>query len=72
MNNPTPMDPSLLLNARQVASLLSIGRRTLWRHVAAGIVPPPVAIGRRKLWRRKEISDWIDVGCPPTGTLLSI
>jgi excisionase family DNA binding protein len=53
-----------LINAEQVANILNISERTLWRLVSAGKVPQPVRIGRSARWRVHEIHAWIESGCP--------
>ena len=54
----------LLLSARDLAVLLDIGERTLWRLDSMGKLPKPIRIGSLKKWRRHEIEAWIDAGCP--------
>jgi len=53
-------DPALagvrLLSIRDVAALLAVHPRTIWRLVATGVLPPPVRLGRRTLrWRLSDI-----------------
>lgn len=55
---------TLLINAEQVANILNISERTLWRLVSGGKVPQPVRIGRSARWRVQEIYAWIESGCP--------
>ncbi len=56
----TPM----LLNAEELARLMQISERTLWRLLSAGKVPQPVRIGRNTRWRAAEVREWIERGCP--------
>jgi excisionase family DNA binding protein len=53
-----------LLTASQVASMLSVSRRQVWRLASAGILPGRVKIGKLVRWRRDEIERWIVKGCP--------
>jgi len=55
----------LLVNANEVARLLSISSRTLWKLASAGRVPEPVRLGRSVRWRAGELQAWVDAGCPP-------
>ncbi|MCI0331943.1 MAG: helix-turn-helix domain-containing protein [Planctomycetes bacterium] len=55
----------LLLSASDVANLLSVSTRTLWRLLSSGRLPQPVAVGGSKRWRREEIVAWVAAGCPP-------
>lgn len=54
-----------LLTANEVAALLKIDRRTLFRKRAAGAIPPPVRIGGRVVrWPAGVLLRWIEQGCP--------
>lgn len=55
----------LLATAAQVAELLKISTRTLWRLRSDGNIPEPVRIGGTVRWRVDEIKNWIAAGCPP-------
>jgi excisionase family DNA binding protein len=54
----------LLLTADQVAGMLQVSPRTLWRLVSAQKVVGPVRIGGNTRWRRDEVEQWIGSGCP--------
>lgn len=54
-----------LLPAAEVAKLLSLSIRTLWRLDSAGKLPAAIQVGHSKRWRRKELDDWMNSGCPP-------
>lgn len=56
--------PSRLIKAEEVARMMDISERTLWRLLSAGKVPHPVRIGRSTRWRLAEIRTWIERGCP--------
>lgn len=59
-NSPAP--DSLLMDVNVIADLLSIGVRTLWRLVSAGIFPAPdVTIGSKIVrWKRTTLLAWLD------------
>ncbi|MCA9093137.1 MAG: helix-turn-helix domain-containing protein [Planctomycetaceae bacterium] len=57
-------EPSLL-PASEVARLLSLSIRTLWRLDSAGKLPSAIQVGHSKRWRRNELDDWMNSGCPP-------
>jgi predicted DNA-binding transcriptional regulator AlpA len=68
-HNPTntmnQVDTKLLLSAETVAGLLDISKATFWRWVSAGRVPPPVLRhGGIVRWSHKDITEWIEQGCP--------
>lgn len=54
----------MLVNAGELAKMLSIGERTLWRLLAEGKLIAPVRIGGNTRWRIEEVESWIDAGCP--------
>lgn len=48
----------MALSVREVARLLGISVRTVWRLVAAGDLPQPVRVGRAARWDRQTLVDW--------------
>lgn len=58
-------DGHLLATPQQVADLLQVSTRSLWRMRNAGKLPPPVKLGASVRWRRDEIEHWVRSGCPP-------
>ena len=55
----------LLVTAVELAQLLHISTRTLWRLRSAGQLPQPVRFGGTVRWRLEEVRKWIAEGCPP-------
>ncbi|GIW86426.1 MAG: hypothetical protein KatS3mg108_0750 [Isosphaeraceae bacterium] len=55
---------AVLISADEVATMLGVSERTLWRLLSAGKLPEPVRIGRNTRWRAAEVRDWIERGCP--------
>ncbi len=56
---------SALLTVREVARLLNVGERSVWRWSDVGLMPPPIAIGRSRRWRwTEDLQPWIHAGCP--------
>lgn len=60
-----------LLTAVQLAELLNISERTLYRLKSRGSLPAPIQLGGSVRWRRTEILEWVVDGCPPPSTLVS-
>jgi len=60
--NKNNLNP-LLLFAEDVAELLNISSRQLYRLNSAGKIPLPIRTLGRPLWSRKELESWIDAGC---------
>lgn len=61
---PEPPVGALLITADELATLLGLSARTVWRMHSAGRLPAPVKLGRAVRWRQKEIDAWIEAGCP--------
>ena len=57
-------DKRLMLEAAEVAQLLSISTRTLWRLLSTNRLPAPLRIGGCVRWRLDTVTKWIDQGCP--------
>lgn len=47
--------PPLLIDVREVARLLGISVRSVWRMTSRGDLPPPVRLGRSVRWKRASI-----------------
>lgn len=60
----TPTRPRLI-SARELAAMLQVSTRTLWRWRSTGRVIQPVRIGGATRWRLDEVESWIAEGCPP-------
>ena len=58
-----------LITAAELAQMMQVSVRTLWRLLSAGQIPAPIRIGGNTRWRVEEINQWIAEGCPqPTCT----
>lgn len=49
-----------MINVREVASILNISTRSVWRLVATGELPKPVRFGRSARWRLADIEACIE------------
>lgn len=54
----------LLITPCQLAAMLQVSKRTLWRMLSAKLLPAPVRVGGIVRWRIEEIDRWISGGCP--------
>lgn len=61
--DPSFIEPTLV-TATEVAKMLNVSVRTLWRLRSAKQLPTPVRLGSAVRWRFEEIRDWITAGCP--------
>ena len=53
-----------LLNAKEVAAILHVSQRHLWRMKAAGKLPKSVRVGECVRWMLSDIETWLELGCP--------
>lgn len=56
-------DDFRLINAKELAAMLDISLRTIWRRRSDGSMPMPVRVGRSIRWRLLDIRNWIANGC---------
>jgi len=54
---------TLLCNARQVAAMLGISTRTVWRLNDSGKLPSPVRLGSSVRWKLQSLLEFVDLGC---------
>lgn len=55
-----------LINASDLAEMLGISERTIWRLIASGKLIQPIRIGKSVRWRLEQVNQWIESGCPTT------
>lgn len=55
----------LVLTSNELARMLKISMRSLWRLRSAGLLPAPIQVGSSIRWRADEVQQWIAKGCPP-------
>jgi len=53
-----------LITVEDVANLMQVSTRTIWRLLSAGKIPTPLRIGKSVRWRTNQIENWIEAGCP--------
>ena len=57
--------PSALIDAAELARMLSVSKPTIWRMRDDGKVPSAIALTSQCVrWRRDAVLFWIDAGCP--------
>lgn len=59
-----PNDQGLLIDGKEVARLLDVSPRTIWRLKDSGKMPRPIRLGNLVRWSYDEIKEWIELGCP--------
>lgn len=56
--------PSALIDAAELARMLSISKPTIWRMRESGRLPEPLRVTSQAVrWRRADIEAWIAGGC---------
>ena len=64
---PTNTTSSILIDAAELARLLSVSKPTIWRLRDDGKLPPAIGLTSQCIrWRRDGVLDWINAGCPAT------
>jgi len=56
-----------LITASQLAKLLSISERTVYRLKSCNRLPEPINLGGSVRWRLDDVRRWIDAGCQTPG-----
>lgn len=64
---PTVGNLPELLTIRELAKVLKLSPRSIWRLVKNQELPAPVRIGGSIRWRADAITRWIDEGCQKSG-----
>ena len=49
----------LLVDVKEVATMLATSTRTVWRWSAVGEIPAPVKIGGAVRWHRQDLLDFV-------------
>lgn len=62
--NETKNQNCQLLSAKQLAKMLSISVRSLWRYASSARLPANLKIAGAVRWRQSDIEKWIRMGCP--------
>lgn len=57
-------DDVRLIAADELAAMLDVSTRTVWRLLSTGRLVQPIRIGGSVRWRLDEVRDWITKGCP--------
>jgi predicted DNA-binding transcriptional regulator AlpA len=55
---------ALAISARDLAEMLDVSLRQVWRLNSAGKLPKPIRLGGSVRWNRAEIQSWFEAGCP--------
>jgi len=66
MSNPVTRSdlPGLLLTVREVAVVLRVSPRQIWKLNSIARLPAPVRLSRSVRWRASDITEFVRLGCP--------
>ncbi|MGI6414765.1 MAG: helix-turn-helix transcriptional regulator [Thermoguttaceae bacterium] len=64
LNAEGPQDEPALITAPELARMMRISVRTLWRLRSSGQLVEPIKVGGNTRWRLDEVRRWIGEGCP--------
>ncbi|MBX3412419.1 MAG: helix-turn-helix domain-containing protein [Pirellulales bacterium] len=53
-----------MITVDELATILGLSKRTIWRLLSAGEIPKPIRLGGSTRWVLAEIEAWIAAGCP--------
>jgi prophage regulatory protein len=60
----TSLRKALAISAKELAELLNVSLRQIWRLNSAGKLPKAIRLGGSVRWNRAEIQQWFEAGCP--------
>lgn len=66
MKTKNSKESALLVTAKELAEMLSVSPRHIWRMKASEKLPRVIEIGNCVRWKLVDISDWLAMGCPET------
>ena len=61
---PNAKNDPLMLKVEDVATMLAISTRQVFRLADCGKMPRPLKLGGAVRWRIGDVQTWIDKGCP--------
>ncbi|MFC1765587.1 helix-turn-helix transcriptional regulator [Planctomycetota bacterium] len=59
---------ALAISARQLAEMMGVSVRQIWRLNSSGKLPKPIRLGGSVRWNREEILNWFEAQCPDLET----
>jgi len=61
---PNAKNDPLMLKVEDVATMLAISTRQVFRLSDSGRMPRPLKLGGSVRWRKGDVQAWIEKGCP--------
>lgn len=53
-----------LMSVQDLALMMRVSTRTIWRLHSGGKLPQPIRIGGSVRWRRPDVVAWLQADCP--------
>ena len=66
--NQNSSSPSIAISAKELAQMLGVSLRQIWRLNATAKLPKNLRLGGSVKWSRAEITHWFEAGCPDLAT----
>ena len=71
-NTQNPSKNCQLLSAKELAKMLSLSKRQIFRLNSCGKIPRPLKIGGSVRFKQDEIADWLAAGAPDRQTWVAM
>lgn len=55
-----------MIDVKEVATILNVSTRTVWRLVSAAELPQPIRFGGNVRWQLSDIEEWIETRAAAT------
>lgn len=64
MKSTVSKESTMLVKAKELAEMLSVSTRHIWRMRASDKLPRAIEIGNCVRWKLLDITNWLAMGCP--------
>ena len=64
MKSKVSKESVLLIKAKELAEMLSVSTRHIWRMKSSNKLPRAIEIGKCVRWKLLDITNWLTMGCP--------
>ncbi len=63
INPQSAVEATQFMKVDELARLLNVSSRTVWRKLSAGEIIKPIRLGKIIRWSRREVDLWVSLGC---------
>jgi len=65
MKSEVKKKKALLVTSKELAEMLSVSERTIWRMAKEETLPRAITMGKKSVrWKLVDIYDWLAMDCP--------